>query len=150
MAKAKSHARIQERSPSLDDAAAMRAVLRTQTELEALLEDEDQIEPVKGQAMRDLKALYDYEQTNCPRVTDTAQKAARTVRMAIKRLYRRLATAVDSDGHPHPVLRLFAGHLEKHLLIPSARFSCRTGGRNSTGLAGCFTYEPPPGVIWAH
>jgi len=55
-----------------------------------------------------------------------------------------------SDGHPHPVLRLFAGHLEKHLLIPSARFSCRTGGRNSTGLAGCFTYEPPPGVTWTH
>src|SRR6266404_3845719 len=107
MAKAKSHARIQERSPSLDDAAAMRAVLRTQTELEALLEDDDQIEPVKLQAMRDLKALYDYGRINCPRVTDTAQKAVRTVRMAINRFYRRLATAVDSNGKPRskPAIR---------------------------------------------
>ena len=143
-----SHSRIQERSLSLDRAAAMRAVLRTQTELEAMLEDHLVIEPIRRRAEEDLKALYDYEQKHCARVTDSAQRAARTVRMAIKRFHRRLAAAVDANGNPHTVFRRFADHLEKYILVPSARFSCRTGGRNSTGLAGCFTYEPPRGITW--
>ena len=48
------HARIQERSLALDDALTMRAVIRQQNELEALVEQEDIIDPVKQEAYREL------------------------------------------------------------------------------------------------
>ena len=142
-------ARIQERSPELDNAIAMRAVLRKQEQLEALLEDEDQIEPVRAEAQRELIALYDYEKTSGPKVRDSAQKAVRAVRMAIKRFYNRLLKSRDADGNPHPVLRAFATHLEKYLLLPSARHAVARGRRTRSELAGRFTYEPPPGLTWS-
>jgi hypothetical protein len=64
-------------------------------------------------------------------------------------LHDRLASSKDGDGRPHPVFRAFAEHLEKHLLIPSSRYSGRKGARTVAGVAGCFTYEPPDGVAWA-
>jgi hypothetical protein len=67
--------------------------------------------------------------------------------MAIKRFHDRLRAAVDRDGRPHPVLQSFGVHLEKYLLLPSARYS-GVRSRARTGLCGRFTYEPPPGVRW--
>jgi hypothetical protein len=142
-------ARIQERSPELDNAIATRAVLRKQEELEELLQDEDQIEPIRLEAQRDLIALYDYEKSTGPKVRDSAQKAVRAVRMAINRFYARLLNSRDATGNPHPVLREFAAHLEKHLLLPSARHTLARGRLTRSELAGRFTYEPPPGVTWS-
>jgi hypothetical protein len=45
-------------------------------------------------------------------------------------------------------LRPFALHLETHLLIPSARYSGVRRALARRGRVGCFTYEPPPGVVW--
>ena len=141
-------ATLQQRSLSLDDAQLMRGVLRSQNELETILEDPKTIEPVRREVERDLEALYRYEEKHCLRTIDAAQKAARTVRMAINRFCDHLAAATDIQGSPHAVLRLFAKHLKDHLLVPSARFP---GGRTRTanGIAGCFTYEPPAGITWA-
>ena len=72
-----------------------------------------------------------------------AQNAADAVRLAIRRLQRHLAGAVETDGEPHLGLRALADHIEKYILIPSAR-------RSASGTPGCFTYEPPPGVRWVH
>ena len=47
-----------------------------------------------------------------------------------------------------PAAEGFADHLEKHLLIPSLRYT-RAGPHPSTGLASSFTYQPPPGTHWA-
>src|SRR5207249_3992091 len=47
-----SDARIQERSLALDDAQTMRALLRKEKELEAILDSEDESEPVKAEALR--------------------------------------------------------------------------------------------------
>jgi hypothetical protein len=142
-----SHARLQERSLALDDAQLMRATLRSQNQLETILEDSQIIEPVRREVERELEALYRYEENNCLRTIDAAQKAVRTVRMAINRFCDHLAEATDIQGSPHAVLRLFAKHLRDHLLVPSARFP---GGRTraSSGIAGCFTYEPPAAVTW--
>ena len=68
--------------------------------------------------------------------------------MAIKRFHARLAGAVDAEGRPHAVLRAFARHLHEHLLIPSGRGGGHGGARAASTTAGCFTYEPPPGVVW--
>ena len=52
------------------------------------------------------------------------------------------------EGRPHPVLQGFARHLQEYLLIPSGRGGGHGGARASGSGAGCFTYEPPPGVGW--
>jgi len=49
---------------------------------------------------------------------------------------------------PHPVLQAFARHLREHLLSPSGRGGGHGGARAVTAFGGCFTYEPPPGVVW--
>ena len=140
---------IQQRSLGFEHANEAWAVRRKQLELEAILDDEDQIEPVRAEVQRELMEIYDYQKHNKAKTRDAAQRAVRAVRMAIRRVHRHLATTVDAAGRPHPVLRPFAEHLEKHLLIPSARYSDHVRTYLRAGLAGCFTYEPPPGVIWA-
>jgi hypothetical protein len=55
---------------------------------------------------------------------------------------------VDAEGKPDPVLRAFARHLYEYLLIPSGRGCGRAGSWAVSIPAGCFTYEPPKGVVW--
>jgi len=140
-------ARIQERSLSLDDAEVLLALRSKEKELEAILDDDDESEPVKAEAARELEALAQYQRQHSRRTEDNAQRAVRAVRRALTRFHQRLFAARDAHGNPHPVLHPFAEHIEKYLLIPSARYSGK-GGRARGGLAGCFTYEPPPGVKW--
>lgn len=144
-----SHARIQERSLSLDDAQTIRAILRKEKELEAILDDESESEPVKQEALRELEAIAEFQRHHGRRTQDSAQRAVRAVRQAIIRFHQRLLTTLDRNGNPHPVLRPFAAHLEKHLLIPSARYCGPVGSRARGPLAGCFTYDAPAGITWA-
>jgi hypothetical protein len=69
--------------------------------------------------------------------------------MAIRRFYSHLAGAVDAQGGSHPVLRGFAGHLREHLLTPSGRGGDHRKARALSPFAGCYTYEPPPRVVWS-
>src|SRR5207249_6370402 len=117
-------------------------------DLEALLERSDTFQPVKEEAERDLKALYSYETERSERARDSAQKAVRAVRMALKRFLKRLRDARDLEGRPISLLTAFADHLQRHLLIPSAMCSLAMGLRTHSGFPGCFTYEPPHGVRW--
>jgi len=139
---------MEEYNLQLDDARAAWAMRRKQLDLEALVDDPSQSEPVKAEALRELEAIYDYQKKNAGRTTSAAQRAVRTVRMAIKRFHRHLASAVTLDGTAHPVLQAFAAHLERYLLMPSIRFCGCHRARTGLGLAGRFTYEPPPGVVW--
>jgi|SRR5947209_10110053 len=137
---------FQERNLGLDDAEAAAALREKQLELEAILDDEDQIEPVKAEVTRELLEIYDYQKRNPAQHKDNVERAVRAVRRAITRLHQRLARAVDAQGRPHAILRPFASHLGKYLLIPSARYGL--GCRVKAGVASCFTYEPPGGVNW--
>jgi len=143
------HARVEERSPALDDALAMRAVLRQQNVLEALTEQEDTIKPVTAEARRELIVLYNYETNHSRRVLDSAQKAAHAVRTAIRRFHQKLSTASKADGTPNQVLRAFAEHIDQYLLVPSTPRSGPIGRRIRVGSPGCFTYQPPAGVVWS-
>jgi hypothetical protein len=133
---------IQQRSLGLDAAEAARNLRRKQHELEAILDDEDQIAPVRSEAFRELQHIYDYQEQNPPRIKTAAQKAPRAVRIAIHRFHQHLATDNDSQGGPNGPLRHFASHLEKYLLIPSARYSTSASHLSRAGIAGCFTYRP--------
>jgi hypothetical protein len=142
-------ARVEERSPALDDALAMRQVIRQQHDLEEMIEQEDTIDPVKEEALRELIVLYNYEDKHSKRVLDSAQKAAHAVRTAIKRFYRKLSIACQADGTPNQVLRAFAAHIDQYLLGPSTPRYGRIGRRIRVGSPGCFTYQPPTGVVWS-
>ena len=139
---------IQQRYLGLDEAEAVRNLWRRERELEAVLDDDEEIEPVKAEALRELEEITDFLRKNPWRSRDCVQRCARAVSLAIRRLHAHLAAAVDAEGKPHPVLRAFARHLHEHLLIPSDGGGIPGRQRVGAALPGCFTYEPPPGVVW--
>jgi len=141
-----SHARLQERSLSLDDAQAMRALFRKEKELEAILDDPDESEPVKAEALRDLEAIAEFQRKYHRRSRTNAQRAAHSVRAAIARFHEHLAEAARANHDP--ALASFADHINKHILIPSRRFTGQGNRYARSGLAGCVTYEPPPNFNW--
>ena len=140
---------IQQRSMGLDDAAAVRALWRRQRALERVLEDDQEIEPVKAEALRELEEVTEFLRKNPWQSRHGAERCVRAVTAAIKRLHGHLARAVDGEGKPHAVLQGFARHLHEHLLIPSGRGGGHGGARAVAAPGGCFTYEPPRGVVWA-
>ena len=120
-------------------------LLKKQAELRDILENDDESEIVKREALEELEAITGLQTAH---VQDSAGRAVRAVRRAIHRFHRRMSTALDGRGAPHPVLRPFAGHLHQHLLVPSSRYAASTPCYARKGLFGCFIYEPPPGVRW--
>ena len=139
---------IQLRSLGLDGAESVRAMRRRERELEAVVDNRLEVEPVRAEAERELEAIADFLRTYPWRSRDCAEKCTRVVSMAIQVLVAHLAQAVDAQGNPHPGLRVFARHLDEHLLMPSSRDGV-VGGVRADGVPGCFTYEPPPGVVWS-
>jgi len=111
-------------------------LVHQQQALEAILEREDELEPVKEEALRELSAVYEMHKHCLTQIATSAQRAAEVLADGLRSLHASLATAVDGRGNPHPVLRPFAFHLLVHLLMPSTRSSAR------------FTYQPPEGVAW--
>ena len=140
---------VQQRSLGLDDAAAVRALWRRQRTLEQVIEDDQEIEPVKAEALRELEEVSEFLRKSPWRSRGGAERCVRAVTAAIKRMQRHLAEAVDAAGKPHPVLHAFARHLYEHLLIPSGRGGGYARGWPAATYPGCFTYEPPAGVVWS-
>jgi hypothetical protein len=138
---------VQQRNLGLDDAAAVRALWRRQRALERVLEDDDETEPVKAEALRELEEVTEFLRKSPWRSRHGAERCVRAVAVAIKRLHRHLAEALDAEGKPHAALQAFARHLYEHLLIPSDRGGGHGGARVAAVPGGCFTYEPPPGVV---
>src|ERR1017187_3875574 len=103
---------------------------------------------MRAEALRELEEITDFLRKNPWRSRHRAERCVRAVTVAIKRLHTRLAGAVDAEGKPHAVLQAFARHLHEHLLIPSGRGGGHGGTGGGADPAGCFTYEPPLGVIW--
>ena len=139
---------VQQRSMGLDDAAAVRALWRRQRALEAVLEDHQESDPVKAEALRELEEITEFLRKSPWRSRGGAERCVRAVAMAIQRFYRHLAGAVDAQGAPNPVLQAFAEHLREHLLTPSGRGGGHRKARALSPFAGCYSYEPPSGVVW--
>ena len=118
-------------------------------EAEVVLDDDEEIEPVKAEALRELEAIVDFMRQHPWRSRDCVQKCAREVGLAIRCLHARLAVAVDAEGKPDAALRAFAQHLDEHLLIPSDGGGIPGRFRLGAALPGWFTYRPPTGVVWA-
>jgi len=139
---------LEQRSMGLEDAAKVRALWRRQRELERVLEDRLEIEPVKAEALRELEEVTEYLRQSPWLSRRGAERCVEAVSAAIKRLHGHLVAAADAEGKPHPVLQGFARHLREHLLVPSGRGGADARGQACPGFAGCFTYQPPRGVVW--
>jgi hypothetical protein len=130
-----SDARLQERSLALDDRQAMRAILKKQQELDAIL-DSDSSEPEKAEALRELEQITEFQKHHARRSTDSANRAVRTVRQALVRFHNHLTSAALQK--PDPTLSQFAAHISKNILQPSA----------CTKRPGHFCYTTPPATTW--
>jgi hypothetical protein len=119
---------------------AVRELLETLRDTTLPKEERDEAQEKLDAISRSLSGLSD--------LAGDANKAVWRVRKAINRLHEELAVAKDEQNEPHPVLRKFAEHLRKYLLVPSARFTKSRTSRTKAGVAGTFTYEPPAGVVW--
>jgi len=137
---------IQERALALDDAEAARRLFRKQLDLEQILDDDSQPEPIKQEALRELEAIYAYQKKNVSRTSNAAQKASDAVGKALKRLRARLAKANNADGSPNEILRAFAHCIRKHILTPSGRTGGHGGLRPPPGCGGFFLCENRPGA----
>ena len=140
---------LEERNMGLEEARAVRALWRRQRELEAVLADRHEIEPVKAEVLRELEEVTEFLRASPWLSRHGAERCANAVTRAIKRFYARLAVARNAEGRPDEVLQAFAQHLYEHLLIPSGRSCGRAGHWVASVPAGCFTYEPPKGVVWS-
>jgi hypothetical protein len=139
---------LEERVMGLEDAVAVRAMWRRQRVLERVLADRLEIETVKAEALGELEQVTEHLRQSPWLSRHGAERSARAVTAAIKRLHARLAAAVDAAGRPDEVLRAFALHLHEYLLVPSGRGSANARARAVFGSVGWFTYEPPRGVVW--
>jgi hypothetical protein len=139
---------VQERSAALDEAEARRALVSQRRRLEAVAMDESAPARKRAEARRDIRAIVKHLRSQPRRPTDKAQRAVRAVRMAIKRFHTNLVAAVDERGRPDRVLAAFAEHVERHLLIPSARYAGARARGARGELAGCFVYEAPQNTVW--
>jgi hypothetical protein len=138
---------LQQRVVGLEDASSVRALWRRQRELERVLADRLEIEPVKAEALGELEELTERLRQSPWLSCHGAERCAHAVAEAIRRFYARLAAAVHAEGQPDEVLRAFALHLDECLLVPSGR-----GGsyarKQAEAPPGCFIYVPPPRVVW--
>jgi hypothetical protein len=139
---------LEEQTMDLQEAAAVRGLWRRQRELERVLGDRLESEPVKAEALRELEEITEHLRRSPWLSRHEAERCARAMGVAIKRLHGRLAAAVDAEGAPDEVLRAFARHLHEYLLVPSGRGGGPEGDWAVSVAAGCFTYEPPRGVVW--
>jgi hypothetical protein len=139
---------VQQRAMGLDDAETFRALRQKQNELETILDDRGQIEPVKAEALRELQEIYEFQKRNPWRTRDCAQKTVNAVALAVKRFRTHLADAVDAHGRTNRVLRDLEKHLRRYLVVPSGQGRPGGGVRFADLMAGCFGYRPPAGVEW--
>jgi hypothetical protein len=138
---------LQQREMGLEDASSIRALWHRQRELERVLADRLEIEPVKAEALGELEQLTERLRQSPWLSCHGAERCAHAVAEAIRRFHARLAAAVDAEGQPDEVLRAFALHLRECLLVPSGR-----GGsyarKQAEAPPGCFIYVPPPDLVW--
>lgn len=138
---------LQQRNLGLDDVEQECALRLKKQELEELLENPDEIEPVKAEALRQLEAIERFAGTSRMRTRDVAVRTSDSARKAIGRFHRRLSESAGNNARPHPALGPFATHLRDYLLVPSGRGGGQ-GGLRLPGTAGYWTYCPPPGILW--
>jgi hypothetical protein len=137
----------EERAIRMEVPATVLAMWSRQRELERVIGNAEEPEPVRAEALRELGQIAEYLQQTPWISSQAALRHARNVGAAILRLFGHLTDALGADGRPDEVLRAFGTHLRQHLLACSARGpkDIRVG---SWAHPGWFVYVPPQGLRW--
>ena len=135
---------VVQRSSRFDDRETLKGLAGRLRELQVILDDDNEIEPVKAEARVEFEQLSALRHRRVLRTADQAQLAMDGINKTLRRFCRRLATARDARGRPHPVLREFSEHLENCLLLPARRFL----GSKQKYRGGSYDYRPEPPIRW--
>jgi hypothetical protein len=133
-------AQIQELSINSFDEKYLDDLRERKAELLAAIEDVNLPQSERDNSQTEYDQLKKSLNSKFP--PSQAQKAVDRVRQLLKRLVDQLLEANSKPGEPDETLRAFGDHINKYIVRTSSSHA-------NTGLPGCFTYEPPPGVEWA-
>lgn len=115
---------------------------------EAVADDPDENPAIRLEAGAEAHDLQREIDRGIPVLRTQTKRTVRSVQRAITRAILGLYEAAETLDDAVPVLRNFADHLDRHLLVPSNRFASARARRVRAELSGCYRYEPPPGVVW--
>jgi hypothetical protein len=106
-----------------NDARVARILLRKEKRLETIVDREDEDDVVRLEALRELIVLDELKRIYFSQIARDATNAGEAVANTLRELHATLATAVDTRGNPHRVIRDFGMHLLHYVLMPSNRVS---------------------------
>ena len=140
------HALVEnQRNLGRDDQETLAQQGQSRRECQAILEDETATAMERDEAQRDLAKINEWVRKYQRGTVAGEQKQARAISVGLLRLINDLERATGRKREPMPVLRAFGRHLRTYLWEASGRAPGRPGKSNHPG---CFTYEPPAGVVW--
>lgn len=106
-----------------NDARVARILLRKEKRLETIVDREDEEDVVRLEALRELIVLDELKRIYFSQIARDTTNAGEAVANTLRELHAMLATAVDTRGNPHRVIRDFGMHLLHYVLMPSDRVS---------------------------
>ncbi len=88
-----------------------------------------------------------------PRARSPGQAVTKLVYKSIQRFCHYLREVIPGEKAPNPVALAFAEYIERHILLPSRRYTRAKPGANvhiaRGGLAGRLIFDRPPGHHWS-
>jgi hypothetical protein len=106
--------------PLPDQLSEIALVLQNKAKrLEAVLDSEDQLEPVKQEVSHELADLYSLQNSPDFNFHTYCESTSQLIFDNLCRLTGNLLSAKHVNGSPHPLIRAFGLHLVSHLILPS-------------------------------
>lgn len=140
-------ATIQQLNLSRDDMARLAKLRRRFAELTKTLQDDAVTGMERAEVEEELEAVVAEVKTITGSTRDDAGRKADAIRKTMDRLCLSLR-ALPVKEKTARAARDFAAFIENQILNPSARYGRTLRARSAQHAAGCFIYEPPPGVHW--
>ena len=98
-----------------------KVLVRQQRALEAILDSEDELDPVKTEALNELIVLAERQAVLYEESARDAQATGDILARGLRSLRLSLAAAADVQGNPQTLSQAFARHLLLCLFLPSIR-----------------------------
>jgi hypothetical protein len=112
------------------DADVAKVMRKRKRALEAILDHPDSDEIVKAEVQDEIVFIESLQKTYFIELLPPGERTCARITDDLLDLYAQLASALDAQGKPHPVIRAFAFHLLVCVVMPSLRATRRQpGGR---------------------
>ncbi len=140
-------------APDRDEAEARSRYHAQLGEYRETFNDRSIPEPEREEARRLHGELLAFLKQHYLPERDAGSGVTRNVHRAIQRLCHGLRTPSAGQKAPEPAKLAFAAYIERHILVPSRRYTRAKPGSNvriARGeLAGRLIFECPPGHLWS-